>query len=290
MSQILIIGQGNIGTFLGMALKNTGHTVRHYVRNPAGKASQVMAQFNDRRKRAKIKKGSVYQYQRITDLTELQNYDYVLVSVAHYHLRKVVQDLKPYLTEKQSLVIAGNIWQDFDWLTTALKTPYFIAFPNFGGAIVEGKLTGWLTPKLTTGLTDNRYVSHLQAFEQLLQEADFKPSRQSDIASWLKTHFAYNAGMLLEAARQDGFQNMRGNWQSIRNMYRLIREFMGLAQKLGTPVQEFPEGKLAFQPIWWNTFKTFLIFLLPGIAKSADANKDLEDWESYANTMQKDSH
>ena len=45
--------------------------------------------------------------------------------------------------------------------------------------------------------------------------------------------------------------------------------------------QTFKEGRIAFQPIWWNALKTYFMFLIPGLAKSADASKDIEEWRSY---------
>ncbi len=56
--QILIIGQGNIGTFLGLALKQSADNyVCHFVRNKGLKPTNIILNFTDRRNtKRKIKK------------------------------------------------------------------------------------------------------------------------------------------------------------------------------------------------------------------------------------------
>jgi hypothetical protein len=96
------------------------------------------------------------------------------------------------------------------------------------------------------------------------------------------THFAYNAGMLLEAAKQDGFQKMTKTFNGLKKMYATMRECMNVVSELNIDVNKFKEGRAVYRAMWWNVIKTYLMFSLPGLAKSADASKNIEDWTSYS--------
>jgi ketopantoate reductase len=271
MNRILIIGQGNIGTFIGAALQASNCEVAHYIRNAAKARDEVILQFNDRRKVQKITKGTVYNYTILTDIHLIGSFEYIIIPVAHHQWKQVIQDLQPYLNEQQTLVLAGNIWDEFDWFEQNIRNPYIFSFPNFGGVIINNQLKGWLTPHFTIGVTNQKYNSLLNRFISILQHAGFSPTSEKNIKGWLMTHFAYNAAMMTEAARQNGFQVMTKKWSSLIRMYRLERECMSVVNHLGINSQEYAEGKKANQPLWWNAFITYLIFLLPGLAKSADA-------------------
>ncbi|MCU0447675.1 MAG: hypothetical protein MUE85_22470 [Microscillaceae bacterium] len=282
MNKILIIGQGSIGTFVGSALKQAGEEVTHFIRKKTGYSPSVVLNFNDRRaKKYTIKKGTEYSYATLFDLEEIANYTHIIIPVAHYQLLPVLETLAPQLNQNQVLVIMGNIWDDFEWLDTHIQVPFLFVFPNFGGAILRNVLQGWLTPNFTVGVSSVDYTSHLEQFSAILTKTGFKPRQEKNIKGWLMTHFAYNAGMLLEAVRQDGFQKMTKKLSSLKNMYLTMRECINVAKALGIETRTFNEGKTVFQALWWNGLKTYLIFLIPGLAKSVDATKNLEDWLSY---------
>lgn len=124
-------------------------------------------------------------------------------------------------------------------------------------------------------------------FNELLTEAGFKPKVEKQIQGWLMTHFAYNAGMLLEGANQNGFTRMTKNVSSLQNMFATMKECMAVGEKMGIDVKSFREGRMVYQATWWNAIKTYFMFLVPGLAKSADANKNLSDWKSYSKRIWK---
>jgi ketopantoate reductase len=280
--RILIVGNGNIGTFLGVALKNETTQVSHWVRNREKAKQTIEVAFNDRRKRAyKIKKGAIYSYNFADTLAVIPDFDLIFVPVGHNHWREVLTALQPYLTTNQTLILSGNIWDDFDWFAENITIPFVIAFPNFGGAIINQRLEGWLTPYLTLGVTIAAYQKPLQSVNALLCESGFKPSFEKDIKGWLMTHFAYNAGMLAEAAKQNGFRQMTSKWSSLTAMYRLIRACVEVVDACGIKTNAFDEGKKARYSLWWNVLITYLIFRLPGLAKSADATFNKAEWISY---------
>lgn len=288
MNRILIISHGAIATFIGAALQqNSENEITHYVR-PGGKNRlQMELQFNDRRSRAfKIAKGSIYQYRTINHLEGLSTFDYIIAPVAFYQLKPLVVSLLPYLQSRQVLVIAGNVWDDFEWLQSVLPCPFIFVFPNFGGAVVQDKLTGWLTTSFTLGTTQPAYLPKVQVFQSLLESAGFKPRQMSDIRGWLLTHFACNAGMLTAAARQNGFTVLAKKWHELQKMYLLIRECVQVVGHTGVDTGSFPEGRKAFQSLWIQTLTTYLLFLLPGVAASADAGKNLPDWLRYGQAIQ----
>lgn len=104
---------------------------------------------------------------------------------------------------------------------------------------------------------------------------------QPDMHGWLLTHFAWNAGILTQALADNGFQHMTRRWSSLTAAYKRVRKAMRVAQACGVPVHRFPEGRKAFQPLWWNALQTFLLFRLPGMAQSADANRDDKEWTAF---------
>ncbi|MDH4091553.1 MAG: hypothetical protein OEV74_02605 [Cyclobacteriaceae bacterium] len=282
MKRILIIGKGNIGTFLGASLNINEH-ITHFTRKNVVYPKEVILKFTDRRdKKYRINKGIKYQYRTINDAQEIANYEYIIIPVAHYHLKSVINTIKPNLNRNQVLVIMGNVWDDFAWIESSIINPYVFVFPNFGGSIVNGSLQGWLTPNFTTGVTNPDFIGQLIEFESILRAIGFKPQNEKDIIGWLMTHFAYNAGMLLEAAKQDGFQKMTKTFNGLKKMYATMRECMNVVSELNIDVNKFKEGRAVYRAMWWNVIKTYLMFSLPGLAKSADASKNIEDWTSYS--------
>ena len=284
---ILIIGQGVIGTFLGATLiKN--NDVTHYIRDKSKARTEITLRFTDRRNKSfRLLKGVQFEYDLTDNFIEFQQYDYILIPVLHDQFKNVVNSLRPHLTPKQILVIMGNIWDDFDWINKNIENPYLFAFPNFGGAILDNELKGWLTENLSTGVSNSKDTDELHTFINILEEVGFKPRIEKNIEGWLMTHFAYNAGMLLEASTSGGFQKMTKKFSSLKNMYLTIRECMNTVDKMGLYPQQFKEGRMVYQPIGWNVLKTYFMFLLPGLAKSADANKDIDKWKSYAERIWK---
>ena len=57
---------------------------------------------------------------------------------------------------------------------------------------------------------------------------------------------------------------------------------MQVVNHCGIHTASFAEGRAAFKPYVWNALKTRLLFMLPGLAKSADTTKNLPEWWSYA--------
>lgn len=285
MYHILIIGQGNIGSFIGASFQSSGWNVRHYVRQPEKAKDHIICRFNDRRKTHTIKKGTTYKYSCIDNLYAVKDFDYIIVPVAHYQWKQVIQDLNPYLNYRQTLVLAGNFWDDYDWLEEHSECPFIFTFPNFGGSTVNNQLRGWLTPNFTTGFTNLLYRNRLIKFNRLLQEIGFEPAVEADIRGWLMTHFAWIAGMYTEAVEQGSFQKLTKRLTSLKHAYKIVDDYMQIVQKQGVDFMKYDEGAKSTQSHWWNALKTYIMFLVPGLAKSLDATKDLKVWSSYGNKI-----
>lgn len=285
---ILIIGQGNIGSFLGASLKQEEtNNVVHFVRNKSEKPKTTTLLFRDRRNTSrKINKNEVYEYTQTEDCKDVKNADLIIIPVRHTQWKQVLDQLKPHVHPNQTFVLCGNVLDDFEWFEKNIPCPYVFAFPNFGGAIIDNKLTGWLTSKCTTGVSNPNFQPQLQQLMNILQHVGFNPKMESDIKGWLMTHFAYNAGMLAAAARHDGFQNLTSSFSYLKKMFEYMQLCVDVIKKSGIPVHTFPDGKAVYRPVWWNALKTYLLFLIPGLAKSADAAKDLDEWTSYMKSLQ----
>lgn len=285
MASILIIGQGNIGTFVGAALQQAGHTVKHYIRAFATPRDSVELRFMDRRRKHKLKKGTTYNYVYVKDQKELRTFDFVFISVGPDAVRPVLEELQPLTKAAPVYIIASNVWGDFDWMREHMMNPFVFAFPNFGGAIVDGTLKGWLTGNFTTGILFKEYNPQLRAWTELVEAAGFRARPQADIEGWLRTHYAYMGGMMLEAARSGGFRKMTKRLGRLARMFRTQREFMQVVRGLGTDISQFKEGRRPFRPVWMMVILTFLLFLLPGLARSVDILRDDEVWTGYARTL-----
>ena len=281
-AKILLLGQGAIGTMIGAAFKASGMDAFHLPHHPENVRPSVQLTFRDMRKTGmKIKKGTAYAYDCIAIPAQTSAFDTIFLPLSHRHWREAVASLKPFLHQGQTLVLSGNVWDDFEWFRENIPVPYVFAFPNFGGAVSNGALGGWLTPKFTLGVTNTAFSDRLEKVSELLHSAGFRPQVQTDIRGWLMTHFAFNAGLLAEAAAQNGFGNMTRNWDSLLRAYRRARACVQVAEQAGVRTSDFPEGRQAHQALWWNALKTRLLFLIPGLAESADAGKNLEEWSSY---------
>lgn len=279
---IAIVGTGVIGTFWGYALQQRGHHVCHLVRADPSAASlpkSVKLGFTDRR--PVKQKAKAYAYALETDWTTLTAVEAIIVPVKHTQWQSAVSALLPYLSDKTTVVLSGNIWEeDYQWLNEYLSGRCLFAFPHFGGAIVNGTLKGWLTAHMSLG-HGKVLGPAIEPIRNLFTGAGFSPVVQPDMRGWLLTHFAWNAGILTQALQDGGFRHMTRSWPSLTTAYRRVREAMRVAQACGVPVRRFPEGRKAFQPLWWNALQTFLLFLLPGMAQGADANRDEEEWAAF---------
>lgn len=266
---------------MGVALQASGNEVHHLLRDVYDSPPNVVCKFQDRRKAVKIKKGSVYPYQLLGDKDQIPNYGYIIMAVNHDQWRDAILDLRPFVNPDQTLILMGNIWDDFDWIEENAPCPYLFVFPNFGGTIIKAELHGWLTSRMTGGWINCISENSYHDFKALLRQAGFILQYQEDMKGYLRTHFAWVTGSLIEVAKQKGYQKMTKNLLSLINMYRLIRACMLIVANRNVNVRKFKEGRKACQPVWWNAIKTYLIFCIPGLAKKADANMNLEAWRSY---------
>jgi ketopantoate reductase len=288
---ILIIGQGCIGTFLGAALQqNPIHRVVHFLKSKSGKPTDIILNFNDRRTgrtptSKKILKRSRYVYSQTETLDAVASADVIFVPVRHHQWRMTIASIAHTLHDKQIVVLCGNVLDDFEWFTEHLPIPFVFAFPNFGGATVEGELRGWLTAHFTLGITNLAYTEPLSHIRDLLTQTGFQPRVESDIQGWLMTHFAYNAGMLKAAAQYNGFQTLTTSCSALSTMWRTMKACMNTIQEAGIDVRRFKEGKQVYSPLRLNVLKTYLMFRIPGLAKSADAGKDIIEWLSYSEAI-----
>lgn len=150
---IAILGTGVIGTFWGYALRQGSHRVCHLVRPgkpDAGVPKRVYLDFTDRR--PVKQQAKEYTYALETDWNALAAADAIIVPVKHTQWQPAVSALLPYLPDKTTVVLAGNVWEDdYEWLDGQLAGRYLFAFPHFGGAIVNDTLKGWLTGHMSLG-------------------------------------------------------------------------------------------------------------------------------------------
>ena len=112
--KILIFGRGVIGSLYGWALEKAGHSVEFYVRpgRAAEYGSVLPLKFYDAR--TKLSGELVEENWTIRmreDLPADHDYEFILVSVQHYHFEDVSAFLGPR-AGKATLLIFNNFWKD----------------------------------------------------------------------------------------------------------------------------------------------------------------------------------
>jgi len=190
MARVLIVGNGTIGTFLGISLKAAGNEVKHLLRQ-GKRAYPVSCQFRDMRRGKYKTKQQEYPYQSISDPKEASSFDFIFVPVGSFDLRQAVKSLMPFLKPEQYLILVGNLWEDVDYLKRYYPGRYVFAFPHFGGTIHNRILSGWLTQRISIGELEGVDSFRLNNLNELLTNAGFKPEVKKDMRSWLLTHFAW---------------------------------------------------------------------------------------------------
>lgn len=286
MENVLIIGQGNIGTMVGAKLKAAGYSVDHYVRNKHKSRSAIRLKITDFTSGVKLAKKENYIYKNVYDIRLIKNYNYVFVSVPQFQLREVIIDISPFLKKSQKVVIMGNVWNDFNFIESNLNCIYFFAFPNFAGVVKNDILVGVLTRKFTTGFTNYTYSKEQIKFDQLLTSIGFKPQqKQMNIAGWLLVHYAFMGSIMTVAAKEDSFVKMTSKFKSIKDIFLLMKEYMAVVEYYNIDLKKFNESKTIYNSLWYNTLKFYLIFRVPGLARKVNLLKDINVWTSFIKTF-----
>lgn len=271
--RILIIGTGAMGTIYGWALTNAGHEVLHYVRpekrtNPDGEMIQVqLRDWRSRRFRARCR---TYTYRVIREIPVEHDFELIMAPVLHFHYR----ELAPLLRERggQALMMPfGNHWNDFELLEAQLSGRYLFGFPHHGGMVQSGILYGMLNSRLSLAEPNGQPSERLQRTAKLFRAAGFRPRFPKSFTGWCRVHFAWNTAIMTSTIRIGNIYEFRRNRRALRHAFELMRETMRVVEATGANPADFPEGRMAAAPLWWNVLLTQMLLYLPGMAQMAEA-------------------
>ncbi|MCO6183669.1 2-dehydropantoate 2-reductase N-terminal domain-containing protein [Leuconostoc fallax] len=204
---ILILGQGVIGSIYGYIFQQNVHHVRHLLRdNPTQKNGQsININMLDGRYN---KKGESYSDNyRITLAGDLKKYDLIILSVGSGKLKSAVETLRANHIQGTVLLFC-NFWfsrEEINQLMTGFE--YIIAFPVAGGRINSTQLDCALFNHIMMDKKQNACAHNYNEIEQLFSSVDIKVEKTHDMIDLIKIHMAINAGVGITTAQNGSLDN-----------------------------------------------------------------------------------
>ena len=286
--KILMFGRGVISTQYAWAFEKAGHTVEFYVR-PGRKAeygSTVSLNIYDARKSIKgtlIKE--VWPINMIEDINPIHDYDLIIVSVQHYHFKKVAE----FLTDKigkTTVLVFNNFWEEPLEQVANLPTEQLVwGFPQAGGGFDnKGVLNGALLRSIIIGTFATKLTDRAVAVIDLFKSAGFKSKVNEDFRSWLFGHFVMNAALHIEtlkagASMLEAFQTTK-HW---KNVIANGKELLPLLKARNVDIRKSPDLKIFSLPYWLLSFEMKLaVKFLPPLKQVFTGHSNQEETKSYA--------
>lgn len=285
--KILMFGRGVISTQYAWAFEKAGHTVEFYVR--PGRKSEfgetVSLNIYDARKsiRGKLIE-EVWPIKMIENIDADHQYDYIIVSVQHYHFKKVAE----FLTEKigtSTLLLFNNLWEEPLEQTANLPIDQLVwGFPQAGGGFDhKGVLNGTLFGSVTIGTFGTELSKRAVAVIDLFKSANIKSKVNTDFRSWLFGHFVMNAAIHIETLKADismleAFQKTK-HW---KNVMANGKELLPFLKARNVEVSKSPDLKLFSLPPWFLSFAMKIIIkTLPPVKQLLTGHSTPEETKSY---------
>jgi 2-dehydropantoate 2-reductase len=285
--KILMFGRGVISTQYGWAFEKAGHTVEFYVR-PGRKAeygSTVSLNVYDARKsiRGKLVE-EVWTINMIEGINANHDYDLIIVSVQHYHFKKVAEILAEKIG-KATLLIFNNFWEEpLEQIADLPSNQIVWGFPQAGGGFDnKGRLNGTLYGSFTIGTFGTEPTARAFAVMDLFKSAGFKSTVIKDFRSWLFGHFVMNAALHLEILKEG--TNLLDAMQSTKHWKNAIankKELLPLLEARNVDLKVSPDLKMFSLPPWFMSFAMKLIIMfMPSIKQVLVSHSNQEELKSY---------
>jgi 2-dehydropantoate 2-reductase len=286
--KILMFGRGVISTQYAWAFEKAGHTVEFYVR-PGRKTeygSTVSLNVYDARKNIKgalIKE--IWPINMIENINPSHDYDLIIVSVQHYHFKKVAEFLADKIG-KATVLLFNNFWEEPLEQVTNLPAEQLVwGFPQAGGGFDnKGVLNGALLGSITIGTFDTELTDRAVAVMDLFKSADFKIKVNKDFRSWLFGHFAMNAASHIETLKTGA--SMIEAVQTTKHWKNVIangKELLPLLKARNVDIKKSPDLKTFNLPPWLLSFGMKLaVKFLPPLKQIFTGHSNQEEVKSYA--------
>jgi 2-dehydropantoate 2-reductase len=282
-----MFGRGVVSTQYGWAFEKAGHTVEFYVR-PGRKAeygSTVSLNVYDARKsiRGKLIE-EVWTINMIEDINANHDYDLIIVSVQHYHFKKVAEILAAKIGTA-TLLIFNNFWEEpLEQIANLPSNQIVWGFPMAGGGFDnKGRLNGTLFGSFTIGTFGTEPTAKTFAVMDLFKSAGFKSKVIKDFRSWLFGHFVMNAALHLETLKEgahliDAMQSAK-HW---KNVIANGKELLPLLKARNVDLMASPDLKMFSLPPWFMSFAMKIIIrVMPSIKQIFVGHSNQEETKSY---------
>jgi 2-dehydropantoate 2-reductase len=287
--KILMFGRGVISTQYAWAFEKAGHTVEFYVRKgrKAEWGSTVALHIFDARKKIRgVKVQENWSITMVEDFAANHNYDLILVSVQHYHIKNVVDFLADRIG-KATVLMFNNFWEEPQEAVAKLPESQLVwGFPQAGGGFDEkGVLNGSLFGVVQFGTFGTAQTARGLAVMDLFKSAGFKINEFKDFRAYLLPHFVFNAAIQLEILKtSNGLASlndlqMTSFW---RNVIQNGKALLPLLEARKVDFKASSEWKMFRLPPWILSFlMRGIIKFMPPIKQIFIGHSNLDELKSY---------
>jgi len=257
--KILIYGAGVIGCTYGWQFAGAGYNVSLLVRN--GKSEKIREEgipihSADYRNGEKRTSHTLFRPEVIEELTPVNDFDYIIVSVASMNLEEIL----PVLSEKAGkahVIFFLNLWDEFNNISSYLSSQqYSFGFPFMAGGgrdddAVNSVISGSKYSKTMLGNPDGLASDKLREFACIVDKANLKPFISGQIVNWLVPHYVFiaaiSAGIIQSGGTMAGFLK---NKKIIKSTVKAIREGFCICDKRGVVPKKEKVNRLYYLPFF----------------------------------------
>lgn len=253
---IAIVGPGSIGSTFAFQLSRAGHDVTVIARGARLerlRADEAIVKTNGERAKVSVA-GS---------LDPSTPFDLVLVTVLVSQVDAVLPALAASSTK--TVMFMFNTFEPLARLRDAVGAARFaFGFPAILATLDEGKLTSEI---VSSGMVTT--VTNL-SWAKVFRDAGIATATHDDMESWLRTHAALVAPMMIASAR--AYEREGGvTWAEAGELARAMREGFDLVRRLGNQITPSPMPALSRLPIVMVAMLVWATCRVPSVRKTGAA-------------------
>jgi ketopantoate reductase len=257
--KILIYGAGIIGSTYAWQISQAGHDVSVLVRKGKKQLIErdgIKIYCTDFRGNKREVIQTTFRPEVIEDLSPLNNYEFIIVSVNNIQLKEVL----PVLSKgagKANILLFQNNWNDFDEINKYLSTEqYFFGFPFIvgGGRDEQGinsVISGMKQANTLLGESNGENTERVMKIAGVLNDANLKPVISKQIITWLISHYAVAAGLSAGVMKAGGsMKNFTNDTELIKEAVMSIREGFDVCRKRGINPKKEKSNSIYYLPFF----------------------------------------
>ncbi|MDQ2770988.1 MAG: ketopantoate reductase [Bacteroidota bacterium] len=293
--KILFFGRGAIATQYGWALEQAGNDITFYVR--PGRVAEYgrtisLNMFDARKKIKGVLICENWAIKMIEYLPENHDYDLIILSVQHYHVKSAVD----FLTDKigkATLLVFSTFWTEPQAALAQIPESQLVwGFPQATGGFDEkGVMNASLFGKINIGTFGTAQTQRGVAVINMFKLSEFTVKEFTDFRSYLFTHFVVNAAMHLENLQWgDGLAPIAAlkTTRYWRNIIANGKELLPLLKARKVDMRVNSEIKLfSSPPFVLGLAMRVAIPLLPSLKQSLTCHSNPAELKSYCQDVVK---